>query len=274
MTVTKRAVEIERHGEVAVIRFCREDVHNAMDRTLLREFRDATARISEDESVRAVVIAGGERAFSAGGDLGWITALEAGAGAAVHELAGILHESIVTIRRMPKPVIAAIRGVAAGAGMSLALACDLRVIGRGVRFVLSYGSRGLSVDGGASFSLPRLVGLARAIEIAALDEPIFAERALALGLATRVVDDDRVEEGAIALGERLAGRSPHAFGVTKRLFVDSFHETLERQLDAEREALVSCAEHPDGEEGLSAFTEKRAPAFAKAAAPAKVRARR
>ena len=262
-----RTISIERHGEVAVIRLSRVDVHNAMDRTLLTELAAAVAEVAEDASARAVVLAGTERAFSAGGDLGYITEHPDGAAAAVHELAGVLHEAIVGIRRMEKPVVAAVRGVAAGAGFSLALACDLRVIGRSVRFVLSYGSRGLSIDGGASFSLPRLVGLARALEIAALDEPIFAERALALGLVTRITDDDRVEPEAIALAGRLAGRSMHAFGVTKRLFVDSFDSTLEAQLDLEREALARCAGHPDGLEGLAAFREKRAPVFQRTDAP-------
>ena len=269
-----KSVVIERHGEVAVIRLSRIDVHNAMDQTLLTELAAAVAKVSDDSSARAVVLAGSERAFSAGGDLGWITAHAEGAGAAVHELAGILHGAIVGIRRMEKPVVAAVRGVAAGAGFSLALACDLRVIGRSVRFVLSYGSRGLSIDGGASFSLPRLVGLARALEIAALDEPIFAERALALGIVTRITDDDRVEADAIALAGRLAGGSMHAFGTTKRLFVDSFDRTLEQQLDLEREALARCADHPDGREGLAAFCEKRAPAFPRPDVPSTGRRRK
>ncbi len=269
-----KTVSIERHGEVAVIRLSRIDVHNAMDRTLLTELGAAVAEVADDSSARAVVLAGTERAFSAGGDLGWITAHPEGAAAAVHELAGILHGAIAGIRRMEKPVVAAVRGVAAGAGFSLALACDLRVIGRSVRFVLSYGSRGLSIDGGASFSLPRLVGLARALEIAALDEPIFAERALALGLVTRITDDDRVEADAIALAGRLAGRSMHAFGMTKRLFVDSFDRTLEEQLDLEREALAHCADHPDGREGLASFCEKRAPAFPRPDVPSTGRRRK
>lgn len=256
-------VEIERHGPVALVRMARTDAHNAMDIALLGEFAEALGELAVDDAARVIVLTGGDRAFSVGGDLAWITSQPDGAGAAVHRLAGKLHQGVIEMRRMAKPVIGAIRGVAAGAGMSLALACDLRVLGRSSRLVLAYTSRGLSVDGGASFSLPRLVGLARALEIAALDEPISSEQALSWGLATRVTDDDRVLDESLALGERLADRSPHAFGAAKRLLMDSFDTALETQLEREREALARAAVHPDGAEGLAAFLEKREPRFRK-----------
>lgn len=254
-------VETERRGPVVLVHLARADAHNAMDIALLGALVDTLAELAVDDGARAIVLAGGERAFSVGGDLAWITSQPEGAGGAVHRLAGKLHQGIVEMRRMAKPVIGAIRGVAAGAGMSLALACDLRVLGRSSRLVLAYTSRGLSVDGGASFALPRLVGLARALEIAALDEPIPAEQALSWGLATSVTDDDRVIGDAFALAERLAERSPHAFGAAKRLLMDSFDTPLETQLEREREALARAAVHPDGAEGLAAFLEKREPRF-------------
>ena len=254
-------VEIERRGDVAVVRFARPEVHHAMNRELLEGLADTTKKLRSDDDVRAVVVTGGDRAFCAGGDLQFIVDYAPGPAAAVRHLAGVLHEAIVDIRRMPKPVIAAIRGSAAGAGMSLALACDLRVVGRSARFVLAYGSRGLSVDGGAGFSLPRLVGLARALEIAALDEPIDAERALALGLATRVVDDARVFEEALALADRLAARAVRAFGEAKRLFLESFETSLEVELDRERDVLAEVVTRPEAAEGIAAFREKRPPVF-------------
>jgi len=254
-------VAVERRGAVGLLRLSRPEVHNAMDAELLGALADALSELAADDEIRAVVLAGSERAFSAGGDLDWIVGHRGGAAVAVNELAGTLHRAVIEIRRMPKPVIAAVTAVAAGAGMSVALACDLRVLGRSARFVLAYPSRGLSVDGGASFSLPRLVGLARALEILALDEPIPAERALDWGLATRVVDDARVVDEALALGGELAARSIHAFGIAKRLLVDSFENTLEDQLELERAALARCAAHPDGAEGLAAFREKRPAMF-------------
>ncbi|MGH7821461.1 MAG: enoyl-CoA hydratase/isomerase family protein [Candidatus Binatia bacterium] len=246
---------------MAVVRLCRPEVRNAMNGELIDALADAVERLACDDGARSVIITGGDGAFSAGGDLRLIAHYRGGPAVGVRELAGKLHQAVIGIRRMPKPVIAAVSGAAAGAGMSLALACDLRVMARSARFVLAYTSRGLSVDGGASFSLPRLVGLARALEIAALDEPISAERALAWGLATRVVDDEHVFDAALALARQLAGRSVHAFGTTKRLLVDSFGRTLEAQLDLEQEMLERCAAHADGAEGLAAFGEKREPAF-------------
>ncbi len=261
-------VEIEGRGDVALVRLSRPDVHNAMDAPLLDALDGALSALAGDETARVIVVTGGERAFSAGGDLLSIVDHPSGAAGAVRELAGTLHRVVIEIRRMPKPVIAAVSGVAAGAGMSLALACDLRVLGRSTRLVLAYTSRGLSVDGGASFSLPRLVGLARALEIVALDEPIPAERALAWGLATRVVDDERVLDEALGLAGELASRSVHAFGVAKRLLVDSFGRSLETQLELEQDALERSAAHPDGSEGLAAFREKRRPEFRHPAARA------
>ena len=257
----REPLRIERSGDVAVVRFCRPGSYNAMDASLVAALAGAVEELAADASVRAIVFTGDARAFSAGGDLVSISSDRRGAAAAVRDLADKLHETIVRLRRMPKPVIAAIGGVAAGAGMSFALACDLRVMGRSSRMVLAYTSRGLSVDGGASFSLPRLVGLARSLELVALDEPISAERALEWGLATRVVDDGAVVEEALALARRLAKRSVHAFGAAKRLLVDSFGATLEEQLARETEALARSAAHPDGLEGLAAFRGKRSPVF-------------
>jgi 2-(1,2-epoxy-1,2-dihydrophenyl)acetyl-CoA isomerase len=254
-------LRIERSGDIAIVRFCRPEVHNAMNASFIAALASAVEGLAADASVRAIVFTGNDRAFSAGGDLASISGDRRGAPAAVRDLAGKLHETIVRLRRMPKPVIAAIGGVAAGAGMSLALACDLRVMGRSARMVLAYTSRGLSVDGGASFSLPRLIGLARSLELVALDEPISAERALAWGLATRVVGDDEVLDAALALARRVAKRSVHAFGAAKRLLVDSFGATLEEQLARETEALARSAAHPDGAEGLAAFRGKRSPVF-------------
>ena len=162
---------------------------------------------------------------------------------------------------MKKPVIAAINGIAAGAGFSLALACDFRVMDPSAVLTLAYTSIGLSMDGGASFSLPRLVGLARATEIAALDAPIAAEQALAWGLVSRVASAGKALEEAVELAGELAKRSLNSFAWSKQLLNDSFDISLETALERERGALVACADHPDGREGLAAFAEKRSPDF-------------
>ena len=162
---------------------------------------------------------------------------------------------------MSKPVIAAINGIAAGGGFSLALACDFRVMAKSAILKQGYTSNGLSIDGGGSFTLPRLVGLARALEIAAFDKPISADQALTWGLVTKVVEDQRVIEEALNMGRELATISLNSFRVSKNLLTDSFNTTLEAHLDNERNFLSSCAGHPDGKEGILAFKEKRKPLF-------------
>jgi 2-(1,2-epoxy-1,2-dihydrophenyl)acetyl-CoA isomerase len=186
-------------------------------------------------------------------------AFDGGAGTGFHVLAGRFHAAVTEIRRMPKAVIAALNGIAAGGGFSLALACDFRVMAKTAVLRQGYSSSGLSLDGGGSYSLPRLVGLARALEIAAFDAPITADQALAWGLATKVSDD--VAQEAIAMAAELTARSVHAFGTAKRLLTDSFDTPFETQLENERRALAASGVHADGQEGMKAFTEKRKPQF-------------
>jgi 2-(1,2-epoxy-1,2-dihydrophenyl)acetyl-CoA isomerase len=165
------------------------------------------------------------------------------------------------IRRMRKPVVAAVNGVAAGGGFSLALACDFRVMAKSAVLRQAYTYYGLSIDGGGTFILPKLVGLARALEIAAFDRPISAELALKWGLVTGIVEDGQALEEATKLAQELAQGPVHSFGYSKRLFMDSFSNSFEAHLEFERVALSSCAGHAEGEEGITAFIEKRKPVF-------------
>jgi len=208
-----------------------------------------------------VVICGRGKAFCAGGDLKYVLGHPTGAAAAFHSLAGQFHLAILEIRRMPKPVVAAIQGIAAGGGFSLALACDFRVMETGAALKQAYTSAGLSIDGGGTFVLPRLVGLARALEIAAFDQPIPADKAYQWGLATRVVPAGEGLGAAIELAQRVGHRSLNSFAISKRLLTDSFDTAFERQLEQERRLLSAAADHPDGQEGLRAFVQKRKPKF-------------
>ena len=162
---------------------------------------------------------------------------------------------------MQKPVVAAINGIAAGGGFSLALACDFRVMGESAILRQAYTSSGLSIDGGGSFTLPRLIGLARAMEIMAFDHPISSAQALAWGLVTRAVPDGQVLSEAQSMLDTLTKTSLHSFAWSKRLMTDSFNNTLETQLELERQAISDCGAHPDGQEGIRAFVEKRKPKF-------------
>jgi len=183
------------------------------------------------------------------------------AGVVFHRLAPQFHIAITEIRRMAKPVVAAINGIAAGGGFSLALACDFRVMAESAILRQAYTSSGLSIDGGGSFALPRIVGTARALEIAAFDEPINAAKALKWGLITKVVPDSDVRKEALAMVDELSKRSLHSFAWSKRLFLESFNNTLETHLELERQGISDCAGHPDGREGIRAFIEKRKPIF-------------
>lgn len=254
-------VRIIKEDKVALVTLNRPEVYNALNEEVLRLFAGQMVDLGLDKSVRAVVITGEGKAFCSGGDLRSMHDSPKGMAQEVFELATVFHQAVQEIRRMKKPVIAAINGVAAGGGFSLALACDLRVMARSAVLRQAYTSSGLSLDGGASFALPKLVGLARAMEIVAFDRPISSEQALAWGLITQVAEDDLLLKTATDMASRLASGSLEAYGVCKSLMTDSFHTGLEVQLEKERAGISACAAHGDGQEGIRAFVEKRAPLF-------------
>jgi len=254
-------VKVETKDGIAVVMLNRSDAFNAFDMRTVAALADALVGLAADSAVRGVVISGSGKAFCAGGDLKWALSFRNGPPAAFHELAARFHLAVTEIRRMPKPVIAAVNGVAAGGGFSLALACDFRVFARSAVLRQAYTSNGLCIDGGGTFTLPRLVGFARALEIMAFDQPISADQALSWGLATKVVEDGHALSAGMEMAESMAGNAVHAFGVAKRLLTDSFNTSFETQIERERQALSACAGHTEGKEGLKAFAEKRKPNF-------------
>jgi 2-(1,2-epoxy-1,2-dihydrophenyl)acetyl-CoA isomerase len=254
-------VRVSRDENVARVMLNRPQKFNSFDLETVQQFSASLMALAVDDSVKGVVVSGEGKAFCAGGDLQWASRYPAGPSSAFHELAARFHQAILEIRRMGKPVIAAIHGIAAGGGFSLALACDFRVMGRSAVLQQAYTSNGLCIDGGGTFALPRVVGLARALEIAAFDTPISSDQALAWGLVTQVVEDDRVLEEAVRMARRLTQGSLHSFAWSKRLLTDSFQTPFEAQLENERHGLCTCASHEDGKEGLQAFVEKRRPVF-------------
>lgn len=246
---------------IAIVSLNRAQAYNAFNDELLELFAAHVIRLGADPSIRAVIISGEGKAFCAGGDLRWALAYPGGPSVAFRVLAARFHLAILDIRRMAKPVIAAVNGVAAGGGFSLALACDFRVMAKSAVMRQAYTSNGLCIDGGGSFMLPRLVGLARAMEIMAFDRPIAAEQALSWGLATEVVEEGQALEAATGMARTLAAGSLNSFGWAKRLLTDSFDSSFETHIERERLGLSTCAAHPEGMEGLKAFSEKRKPVF-------------
>lgn len=257
------AVRVEREAGIARVVLHRPDVLNALDLDVAQGLVDALGGVALADEIRVVVVTGEGRGFCAGGDLGWALRQPEGPAAAIHRLAGTFHRAITEIRRMGKPVVAAINGVAAGAGFSLALACDFRVMARNAVLRQAYSSAGLCMDGGGTFTLPRLAGAARAFEIATLDPAIGAEQALEWGLVNRLAGEGEALAAALELARDLLARSTSSFARTKALLDRAFETSLEEQLEREREAIVACAASADGQEGIRAFTEKRRPAFGK-----------
>jgi len=254
-------VEVTRDGPVAVLMLNRPEVYNAVDLETADEALHHVLALSSDTSVRAVVISGRGKAFCSGGDLKWVLRSPGGLAPGFHQLVSRVNPLVVELRRMRKPVIAAVNGPAAGAGFTVALACDFRVMARSAFFQQAYTSAALCIDGGGSHTLPRIVGLARALEILAFDRPIPAEQALAWGLVTEVVEDGQALDRAIEVARDLAQRSMHSFGWSKQLLTDSFNTSFESQIERERAGIRNCAAHADGQEGVKAFSEKRKPVF-------------
>ena len=254
-------VELESINGITRLILNRPKCFNAFDAEMVTLLADSLAELAADSEVKGVVITGQGAAFSAGGDLRWLAGSGKTPGAAFHGLAAKYHQAVLEIRRMPKPVVAAINGLAAGGGFSMALACDFRVMEASAILRQGYTSNGLSIDGGGTFTLSRMVGMAKAMEIATLDRPISADQALQWGLVTEVTEDGSSVERALALVHEINRIPLSSFAASKQLLTEAFDTSFETQLEKEREFLARCADHPNGREGVAAFLEKRKPAY-------------
>lgn len=252
---------IERDGPVAVLTLNRPRARNALDPALVEALGVGLEAAAEDASVRAVVLTGSGGSFCAGADLK--AAMSSGMGAFERLDTAIdgYHRMIRAIVGAPKPFLAAVDGAAVGFGCDLALACDLRVLSAEAYLQEKFVKIGLMPDGGGTFWLPRLVGLGRAMEFLLLGEPIAAEQALSVGLANRIVPAERLREEALALAHRLAQGPPLAFAEIKRSVRASLGGTVDTALALEKKGQVRCLSSNDCIEGVSAWMQKREPAF-------------
>jgi len=254
-------VHLEEKNGIAVVYLNRPEAYNAFDLSMVQRLAETLVDLALDRNIAGVVISGKGKAFCAGGDLRWVSEHNDNLSRAFHQLAARFHQAILEIRRMPKPVVAAVNGLAAGGGFSMALLCDFRVMATSAILKQGYTSNGLSIDGGGTFMLPRLVGTARALEIAAFDRPMNAEKALKWGLITEMVDDGQTVEVASELISQLKKRSLDSFAASKKLITDSFNTSFETHLENERNLLSFVAGQPNAVEGLTAFLEKRPPVY-------------
>jgi 2-(1,2-epoxy-1,2-dihydrophenyl)acetyl-CoA isomerase len=256
------AVLLSSGDGVARITLNRPDTLNSWNEQLGNELLAALGRAADDDSVRAVLITGAGRGFSSGADLG---EQRAGAEGELPDLGQRLVELynpiIRTVRQLPKPVVAAVNGPAAGIGCALALSCDLIIAGESAFFLLAFVNIGLVPDGGSTATVPTRVGAARAAEMAMLGERVGAARALEWGLINRVVPDDDLDQAATLLITHFAHGPTKAYANIKRLLNRTLYPDLADQLDAEAAAQREQGQTGDFVEGVLAFAEKRPPRF-------------
>jgi 2-(1,2-epoxy-1,2-dihydrophenyl)acetyl-CoA isomerase len=253
---------LARADGVATLTLNRPDAFNALNLALGRELFHAVLEVDDDPAVRAVIVTGAGKAFCAGGDVkGFADNLDR-IGALIKELTTYLHGAVSRLCRSEKPVIMAINGIAAGGGMSLALAGDLVLAAESARFTMAYSKIAATPDGSSSYYLPRLVGLRRAMELYFTNRVLTAREAQEWGLVTRVVPDAELETAARSLGRELATGATKAFGGAKRLFHQSTWESLETQMELEAQAIAASGRTEDFRAGVTAFATKQpAPAF-------------
>lgn len=257
--MSESLVRVSRNGSIATLVLNRPDQLNAIDVATAGAFDAACAGIAVDPGVRAVVLCGEGRCFGAGGDL---TAFHGGdAQENALRIIEPMHRGLRRLAQLDAPVIASLHGSVAGGSMSLALGCDLAIAADDVRFNLAYANVAASCDVGGSWALPRLVGLRRAMQIALLCETFGAQEALAWGLVNRVVPAAELADATQTLALRLASGPTLAYGRMKRLLRASFDHDLPTHLDLERDAFHASAGTADFAEAMSAFFERRHPAF-------------
>jgi 2-(1,2-epoxy-1,2-dihydrophenyl)acetyl-CoA isomerase len=261
VTVTDDLVLLDLDAGVATLTLNRPERGNAIDHPLAACLRRRAESLVGREGVRAVVLRGAGKAFSVGGDVRYFASTGAALGDELRPLAGDLHIALEHLAELDAPVLAAVHGVAAGAGMSMVLGADLAIAGRSAFFSMAYTAIGLSPDGGSTWYLPRLVGVRRAAEIMLLNPRFSAERAAELGLVNRVVDDEALDAEVSELARRLAEGPTLAYGETKRLLARSLASGRADQLAAETAAIARMGATPDAQEGVAAFAEKRPPRF-------------
>src|SRR5918999_1745958 len=258
-------LRLEIDGEIGTLTLDRPKVLNAMSPDLIAELVTAAAWLADRASLRALIVTGEGRAFSAGGDVTWFKRglEESGAylSADVRRGADILHQAIVDFRRIPYPVVAAVNGVAAGAGFSLALNCDLRIAAQSAAFVVAYGRIGASPDGGMTYFLPRILGPAKALELLLNDPVLDAPGAVEMGLVSEVVPAAEVAERASEKAQKLAAKAPHYVRMCKRLVAESLDNSLADHLQVERHGIADSMATEDLADGVRAFFAGEEPDF-------------
>ena len=254
------AVQVETRGAVALVTLNRPEAGNAINLQMAMDLLAAALACARNTAVRAVVLSGAGKHFCFGGDLRAMASRDTAGDDYIRELTTYLHAAIAHFTRMDAPVIAAVNGTAAGAGVGLVAMADLAVCAASSRFNLAYTQAGLTPDAGTSFLLPRCIGVKRTMELLLLNRSLQAQEAVSWGLVNEAVPDAALLERALGLAEQLAQGASQAFGASKRLIAHALHG-LESQMLLESETIARHAIGAEGTEGISAFLEKRRPQF-------------
>jgi len=260
--MTFNTIEFSIDGGVATLTLNRPKSLNSFTMEMHAEVREAMQQVHEDNSIRCLVITGAGRGFCAGQDLGDRAVTTDGGAPDLGESVEKNYNPLIrSITSLPKPVICAVNGVAAGAGSSIALACDIVLAARSASFIQLFCKIGLVPDSGGTWILPRTVGLARAKGLAMLGDRLPAETAAEWGLIWKCVDDDALAEEAQTMARYFATQPTRALGLIKQLLNDSSTNTLFEQTELEKEAMQELGQSDDYREGVAAFMEKRPPVF-------------
>lgn len=256
------SVLLSRDGAIATVTLNRPDRLNALDAEMGYALRRVMLELERDAEIRCVVLKGAGAGFMAGGDVQLFhQRMGEGLKQVILDMTHGLHDAILAMRRMPKPVIASVHGACAGAGFSMAMACDLVICAENAVLTLAYSLIGASPDGSSTYSLPRLVGMHKAMELVLLSDRLSAQAAADLGLVNFVCAESAIESETEKLASRLAAGPTAAYGKAKALLNRSLDSGIADQLDAEAQAIADCAGSPDFAEGIAAFVAKRKPAF-------------
>jgi 2-(1,2-epoxy-1,2-dihydrophenyl)acetyl-CoA isomerase len=259
--ILHETILVERTGAITTIALNRPEKLNAFDAAMHEELYYALGEAAEDDEVRCIVLSGEGRGFSAGADLAQIIENADGDPDLGEYLRGSYSRLVKRMVETPKPIIAALHGPVYGAGVGIALACDLRVAAESAKFSVAFIKIGLMPDAGVTYFLPRVVGLGRAMEMSMLGDAVEADEALRIGLVNKVAADDSLVEESQALAEHLATLPTAALGRMKSTLHASFEADLETALEREAEGQTFCGYTQDHKEGVAAFFEKREPNF-------------
>lgn len=252
---------IQTHIEAAVgyITLNRPEKFNSFNREMALDMQQALKDFAANDEVRCIYIKGNGKAFCAGQDLGEATNPS---GVTMEQIVDEHYNPIIAlIRQIEKPIVAAVNGIAAGAGANIALACDIVVAAESAGFIQAFSKIGLIPDSGGTFMLPRLIGMQRATALMMTGDKVSATEACSMGMIYKVFSDESFEEASIKFAVSLAQMPTKGLGLTKRLLNESYHNTLQQQLEREKQVQVEAGKTYDFNEGVQAFLEKRKPEF-------------